>query len=487
VSKRGRAWIQFLMLVMLAMLVILAYGFFACSAAGLGFPLDDAWIHQTYARNLGQGGEWAFVSGSPSGGSTAPLWTALLAAGYVLRVDPLGWAWAWGAVLLAVLAWVSWQWLEARSPSLKGRGWPIAVLLVLEWHLAWAGASGMETLAQALLVVMVLFAVERRRSPFLQGLLVGVGVWVRPDAIILLVPVAWSLALAPRRSLRAAALGSLAAGAGLALLAVPYLAFNLRFSGEIWPSTFYAKQAEYASLLQQPLALRLVQQWGIGLVGAGAVLAPGLAITIWQDVAHRRWARLAPLLWWLIFLGVYAVRLPVTYQHGRYAMAAIPVFMVLGLEALLGTLFPFVARLRWVLSRAWAAAAAAVTLGFLVLGGQAYARDVGVINAEMVTTARWIAAHTPPGALVAAHDIGALGYFGERRLVDLAGLVTPEVIPFLRDEARLAEYLDARQPDYLMTFPGWYPHLVAGRLPVYTSSAGISPGLGGENMAVYEW
>jgi hypothetical protein len=110
-----------------------------------------------------------------------------------------------------------------------------------------------------------------------------------------------------------------------------------------------------------------------------------------------------------------------------------------------------------------------------------------VINTEMVATARWIAAHTPPGALIAAHDIGAVGYFGERRLIDLAGLVTPEVIPFLRDEARLAEYLDARQADFLMSFPGWYPLLTAGRVPVYMSSAGISPGLGGENMVVYEW
>jgi hypothetical protein len=389
--------------------------------------------------------------------------------------------------LLAGVGWVSWQWLEARAPSLHRRSWLIAVLLVLEWHLAWAGASGMETLAQALVVVLVFFAAERHWSPIVQGLLVGVGVWVRPDAVILLLPVAWSLAFAPRRSLRGGVLSSLAVGAGLALLAVPYLAFNLRFSGEIWPSTFYAKQAEYASLLQQPLVLRLVQQWGIGLVGAGAVLAPGLAITIWQDVARRRWARLAPLLWWLTFLAVYAVRLPVTYQHGRYAMVAIPVFLVLGWEGLLGTLLPFAARLKWVLSRAWPIAAAAVTLTFLVLGGRAYARDVGVINTEMVTTARWIAAHTPPGTLIAAHDIGALGYFGERRLIDLAGLVTPEVIPFLRDEVRLADYLEARQADYLMTFPGWYPRLVAGRVPVYTSSAVISPGLGGENMAVYEW
>ena len=59
---------------------------------GPGFPLDDAWIHMTYARNLGQSGEWAFVPGKPSGGSTAPLWTGLLAVGFALAAarDSLG-------------------------------------------------------------------------------------------------------------------------------------------------------------------------------------------------------------------------------------------------------------------------------------------------------------------------------------------------------------------------------------------------------------
>ena len=37
-------------------------------------------------------------------------------------------------------------------------------------------------------------------------------------------------------------------------------------------------------------------------------------------------------------------------------------------------------------------------------------------------------------AIVAAHDIGALGYLDDHQLVDLAGLITPEVIPFMLDE-----------------------------------------------------
>ncbi|HKY84096.1 MAG TPA: hypothetical protein VJ160_04630, partial [Anaerolineales bacterium] len=67
----------------------------------IGFPLDDAWIHQTYARNLVATGQWAFVPGEPSGGSTSPLWTVALAVGHWLGLDPRVWAYSLGAAVLA--------------------------------------------------------------------------------------------------------------------------------------------------------------------------------------------------------------------------------------------------------------------------------------------------------------------------------------------------------------------------------------------------
>jgi hypothetical protein len=128
-----------------------------------------------------------------------------------------------------------------------------------------------------------------------------------------------------------------------------------------------------------------------------------------------------------------------------------------------------------------------VLVTFWVIGARAYAYDVAIIESEMVVAARWVAANTAPNALVAAHDIGALGYFAERDLLDLAGLVSPEVIPFIRDETRLAAFLRDRHADYLVTFPEWYPKLVQGAHLIYSTAGGFSPRMGGENMAVYQW
>jgi hypothetical protein len=100
-----------------------------------------------------------------------------------------------------------------------------------------------------------------------------------------------------------------------------------------------------------------------------------------------------------------------------------------------------------------------------------------------------VRANTQPHARVAAHDIGALGYYAQRELLDLAGLVTPDVIPFMRDEARLAAWLDVAGADYLVTFPDWYPVLVekAGGGLRYQTEAPFSLAAGGENMAIYRW
>lgn len=456
---------------------------------GPGLPLDDAWIHQTYARSLVERGEWAFQPGEPSAGSTAPLWTVVLAVGRALGVAPLAWTYAAGIVLLAATAWAAARWLVQRQPGMKGWSAAAALLMAFEWHLVWASVSGMETLALGLVAVLAFSLLEAGNCrPLILGMLLGIGVWLRPDALLLGVPVLIA-GMAPQSSSARQRLSRMAwVGVAAAALLTAYLAFNRWISGDVWPTTFYAKQAEYAVLRARPIWLRLFEQARAPLVGMGLVLLPGALGAVLRDVRRRNWVRLAAPMWVCFHLTAYALHLPVDYQHGRYAMPVIPVLLILGFDGLALWARPLAVQpLRRVASRAWVASLIAVAAAFYVLGARAYAQDVAIIESEMVAASRWIATETEPGALVAAHDIGALGYFGRRQLIDLAGLVSPEVVPILRDEAALARYLDERQADYLMTFPGWYPQLVQQAEPVFSTGGAYSPAAGGENMAVYRW
>ena len=468
-------------LVAIAALLWVAFYLFLTSPQP-GFPLDDAWIHQVYARSLAQTGRWAYAPGVSSAGSTAPLWSLWLALGYLLGAPFRWWAYASGAACLVWLGQSGMALWRALWPDRAAQAWLPGLVLVSSWPLVWAAGSGMETLLFAALGLTLCTHVMRRApSPTAAALLVagflgGLLVLTRPDGLILLLLVGLFIlqgtAALPARLRR---LGLFLFASALPLL--PYFALNYLASGHIWPNTFYAKQAEYAALLAAPLPERLAhllyfslggppQGWQ-GISAAHWLLLPGLLAAVWRalrrDWAERRLHALLPLLWAAGHIFLYAWRLPVTFQHGRYLLAALPIWVVFGLAGWLlllpqsdpaerrwGSLRP-----AWLASRAAAAILMVMLLFFLPAGGQQYRTDVAFIEGEMVAAARWLQANTPPQALIAAHDIGAIGYFAQRPLLDLAGLISPEIIPLLHDESLVAAYVAQSRAQYLVTAPGW--------------------------------
>ncbi|MEK7786775.1 MAG: hypothetical protein AAB658_15300, partial [Chloroflexota bacterium] len=213
---------------------VVGYVAIARVAGVAGFPLDDAWIHQTYARNLGWHGQWAFTLGQSSAGSTSPLWTALLALGYALRIDYAWWTLALNAILLGVTAWLVGR--VSNSPY-------VGALAAIEWHLVWAAASGMETVLFCALALGAFAAGGGKPRPYISGMLIGLAVWTRPDGLTLLPFVALAIWLSGGRLKSWTAFA-----AGTAVVIAPYFLFNFALSGQLWPNTFFAKQAEYAIL-----------------------------------------------------------------------------------------------------------------------------------------------------------------------------------------------------------------------------------------------
>jgi arabinofuranosyltransferase len=475
---------------LLGLALVVAVGLFILRSHtlnSLGFPLDDAWIHQTYARNLATRGEWAFLPGHVSTGSTSPLWTLILAIGYGLTVHPIVFSYLLGCCLLLGIVWLIANQLPSDLRTRPALQVGLLLIVLFEWHLIWAALSGMETLLLGLHFLVILRGLERKWDPLILGGVAGLGIWIRPDAILSIVPIAWVF-LFQHTTLRESALKAIKYGVGFVLLGFPYLLMNYSLGGEWWPSTYYAKQMEYAALREFNIVGRLLRMCLAPLVGVGLLLIPGMIVGLVEKVRSRRWDRMASFLWVVAFITVYAVRLPVDYQHGRYMIPVIPALFLLGYEGLLLTLrHERRSSLIRILSRSWILGMFLICFLFWIRGAEAYAKDVAVIETEMVAASKWISANTESDDLIAAHDIGALGYFAERRILDLAGLISPDVIPIIRNESALELLLDEQGADYLMTFPGWYPLLTEGRLIRYSTSGSVSPSIGGENMTVYRW
>lgn len=453
-----------------------------------GFPLDDAWIHQTYARSLARTGQWAYWPGQISAGSTAPFWTILLIPGQLIPNGAIAWAYLLGWLGLAGSAWLGQKNYENLSGQSKLPLPITALFLCFEWHMVWAAGSGMETIL-AVLVVLAVFEQLSREKPryWLAGGLTGLAVWIRPDGVTLLGPILFVILFSKEKwSSRSRQAGWVIVG--FLTLFLPYLIFNKSLAGTFWPNTYYAKQMEYAALNQEALPVRFLRLLIQPLVGAGVLLMPGAFWAFYRAVRRRQSIWMALGLFWIGFTLLYAWRLPVAYQHGRYLMPAMPTYFLLGFLGMHELVDSFGQQSSARLFRfGWRLAVTLTLLLFFFNGALAISNDVGIIQTEMVATARWIQQNTPSDALVAAHDIGALGYFGERQLVDLAGLISPEVAPIIRNEEKLKAYLDGRGVDYLVAFPGWYSSLTSGKLILFQTDGMYSPAQGGENMAVYQW
>ena len=472
--------------VTLSIASLLGVGFFLAVSAltyRVGFPLDDAWIHLTYARNFALHGEWAFRLGEGSAGSTSPLWTALLSIGYLIRLSPYIWTFFLGWVVLSVMAIQAEQIARKLLASYRTNIPWVGLFIALAWHLTWSATSGMETLLHGLIILVVLgLLMESSRQYMTLGLLVGLSVWVRPDGLTLLGPILLT-ALLQNGTYKERGSALLKIAIGFGILFGFYLLFNLALSGTLLPNTYYAKQAEYAEYLASLSFSERLTDYILPLVASPfVVLVPGLFLWTNKIIREKNWGAISGLIWALGYIGIYFMRLP-AYQHGRYIIPAFPILYVWGMLGMMAYVTSPNANQRIVFL--WLSLVSFLVVAFQWVGAMQNADDVVFVETQMVQTARWINENIPPDAVLGVHDIGAIGYFTQNPILDLAGLITPDVVHFIRDEGQLGAYLSASGAKYLVTFPNWYPNLIAGRTEVFETGESLYPY--DDRMKIYRW
>lgn len=474
-----------LVLAVAALVAVLFYLMVSALIFRIGFPLDDSWIHLTYARNFAEHGEWAYRLGQHSAGSTSPLWTVLLAMGFLLHLAPYVWTYFLGWIVLTLLAAHAEKVVRDLVGSYRSRLPWVGLFFVFAWHLTWSAVSGMETLLHGFIIFVVLAALMSGTRRYLTlGLLAGLSVWVRPDGLTLLGPIFMTAILCEGNwTLRGEAILKTLIGFGALFL--PYLVFNLALSGNPMPNTFYAKQAEYeAYWWSKSLTQRVSNYLWPVIASPFLALIPGVLIWANKNFRSRNWGALSGVVWFAGYILIYFMRLP-AYQHGRYIIPALPILYLWGILGLLEYSQSNKANRRFVVW--WQMLIAVLCLAFSFIAARQNAYDVDWIESEMVETAKWVGQNLPPDSVLAVHDIGALGYYVRNPLIDLAGLVTPEVVPFIRNEPRLVEYLDSIDADYLIVFPGLYPGLTSQRIPVFVAGLEFDPLQIEEHMHVYRW
>jgi arabinofuranosyltransferase len=463
-------------------------------AGTLGFPLDDSWIHLHFARNLAEGAGFSYNPGVPVAGSTAPLWTLILAGVLSLAGPGVMSAKVMGTALAALVALLTWR-LAAAWTGTRGLALVAGISVAGSGPLLWGALSGMEVTLAALLVTAALLAQTRGR-PWTASAMLGLAALARPEAI-LLVPLLW---LAGSLTARRAAMLAIPA----ALLLAPWAAFNVGTTGSLLPATASAKvEGGLLALVagtREPLGQALVARpldfardwvrwlWSVNVLLPVLVL-PGLAVT-WARGGRALFLPATALLLHPIAMALLAAYRGPGFQEGRYSIHLLPLAFTVAVMALVppSRLAPP--------ARLGRAVRGGLALGLVVAGAVAlppaaarYGWAVQNIEAMQVHLGRWVRDHTPPGARLALNDIGAIAYMSRREVVDMMGLVTPTIVPYRREgEPAVLRYLERACPDYLIVFPEWFPALAREShfAPIYRVRLANNTVAGADEMVVYE-
>jgi arabinofuranosyltransferase len=449
--------------------------------------LDDTFIHLRFAWNLAHGQGLSFNPGQPMPGSTSPLWVILLTpAAAVLNQDHLV-IFALALSALAYLAAGLMAWRLARELDLPAPFDLLAGLMVLtNGRILWAGLSGMETdlLAALTLAACTLYLRGIKTGRFTAGaaILFGLATAGRPEGHMLFAGAVIHF-LIGRRARRSEAPDISPWHRGLLLpliiyvaLIAPYIIFSLATIGSPFPSTFLAKRAEFGRTRLDYISYTLLY-FVLDNPVAAVLFLPALGAII-----HQTWKRPLDFLsspdglvagWGLGYLVVSTALTPMPFHFCRYQIPVIP-FLLLPVIRLVVNAAGWGETRRPGLHRRLALAGF-----FLLLLPQlvALSRWPGLttlcaknILDMHVNIGRMLHRIAPPGARVATMDIGAIGYYADREIVDLVGLVTPAVVPYVRGKGfthdrseSLLLFLRQVQPEFIAVFPAAYPGLLDDR------------------------
>lgn len=452
---------------------------------------DDPYITYRYAENLAGGQGFVYNPGERVLSTTAPLYALLLAPFAALGL-PLPYVSntiaclsfglgglalyrmgrIWGAPVAGGAAGL----IFALFPGvLNTVGSEIGLFLALVlWGFA-AAAGGRHYLAAALLALATLVRADGAAAMAAAGAFVAVtgmwGAWARPD------PAARGdgATTGPGGAAPSAAGGRRSAGGGrwhplrvlpwgaaglyLALLA-PWLLVAWGYFGSPLPATLSAKQRQALLPESRPfldgLLAHVGSYWASPLYRALLILAAvGL---IYALVRGRGW--LLPIGWGLLMAAAYAL-LGVSAYFWYFAqpLTALAVAIGLGVHAAAALAW------RWG-ERAGQIVAVALVAVALLAAGDSLSFQLANPDPRLAvyrSAGVWLAANTSANETVGMLEVGVIGFYSRRPVVDFAGLIQPDVAAqFARagDEGYLGAggwAIDHYRPTWLVLGEGFRP------------------------------
>jgi hypothetical protein len=373
------------------------------------YPSDDAFIHLRIARNFVLHGTPYYNAGEAVGGSSSPLWTVAIAALFryfgerVAPVAPLEFLLTAGVFGMCI-----WVLRERLSPI----GAVSAAFLIVAMYLASVAAGSMETPA-ALLCLLASLIPLRKGHRVRFGFLSALAVLLRYELA------AWlMIGFLLNRGLKAKAQHIAGAVTPLLLGA----AFNVYYFGALIPNTVWAKSRVYRLSMDDFLTAMGTNPVGLVLFVAVNALVFGAAVRR----GSATWVR-AMAIFPVVLFGLYCAARAFIFPW-YWPLMLVP----LALSALLvfPARVPYLPLLLLVALPSYPIATAKEAYGLLAGNPTFFREFIAAARVRQYLRIGEDLERLMPTAVLMSSEIGALGWTFPGRVVDAAGLVSPECLKY---------------------------------------------------------
>jgi len=439
----------------------------------LGAPLDDAYIHFQFSKNLAEGNGFSFNAGQPTPGSTSPAWTVLITLFYLFIKNHLLIAKVL-SVVFYLLTGITSYYLGLEVFKSKKFALIVSVFTLLTGRFAWSALSGMEVTLFAFLLTLFILLYLKEKSKYLLMLILGIASIVRPEGYLIFTfylfvqtPVVSKRPFFSKKELVTLMLST----AIYLSIILPYIIFSFVTTGDFLPNTFTAQSiVESALVFRAKSAVLYLLRYCYLLVIDNPLIAICLPYGLYSLIKRISKNKRLFLIF-LITIGfpIFAsITAPNLRHHGRYIIPFIPLYSVIGIIGF-KTLVTRFKHNRIYFQKAAQSLIILSTLIYLLImlinWASTFAWNVKNINDMHVHLGNWVSDNIPEDSVIALNDIGAITYISQREIIDIVGLVSSEVLEVTKGlskegrEEPLWNYLMEKHPDYLIILPSWYPQL----------------------------
>ena len=428
---------------------------------------DDSYITLRFAVNFFKYNGITYDGSTFLSGATSPLHIVCIALlGLLMKMEEA--SLAIGIIFFVLSSFLVYLWILAlcgsRRAALLG-----GMMMATSGWLIFDALNGLETTSFICFSLLTFYLYYRYQGKPLYAVPLALSILTRPEGWFIACALwLWQLIRYCIDSDRLI-LKQLAIALGIFfVLILPYLILSFLQTGSLLPGTAYAKAVFFGES-----TMPLINKAGFFknrlLPFYGSFLYPASLFMLPLMLFSRRVIAL-PYLWFyfIIFYGTYFAVYPGAIQNywNRYQHIFIPfIIMAIASGAVIASGIVRNKAVR-IMAVTFIAASILYNQGAsFIAADKTYAAEISSTRNQKIDLALWLKRNTPENSLIALHDIGAVGYYSERKILDLVGLVNPEVTGYYLDqrskrviplsERNILSYLKEKRPDYLVMFYEW--------------------------------